>query len=353
MKRNLMHYYGCLVGGAIGDAWGAPVEFLDYQTIVEEYGEEGVKETHYTKTKGLALISDDTQMSMFTAEGLLRARSCATQKGKEIEKEGIKRSVFRSYLRWLYTQGLGTVQWKSKDYDGYLIGVKALHAYRNPALTCITALGRGTIGTIEQPINEGKGCGGIMRIAPVGLFIKDETAFDVGCELAALTHGDPLAYLPAGALALMIQRIIMGDTLDIAVWKMFMRLKGEAHGKEIVQLLEKAISLVSEGEPNYEKVEALGKGYLGHETLAIATYCALSAQDDFTKGVQLAINHGGNSDTTAAVTGNILGAYLGANQISDAFKQHVECQKELEELAKDLLMDAAVDEVWLKKYPAW
>ena len=62
---------GCLLGGAVGDALGAPVEFMERSEIVARFGEQGIRD--YAPAYGrLGAITDDTQMSLFTAEGMLR-----------------------------------------------------------------------------------------------------------------------------------------------------------------------------------------------------------------------------------------------------------------------------------------
>ena len=81
-----MRYIGCLLGGAVGDALGYAVEFYDDATIFRKYGEKGI--TAYRLCDGIALISDDTQMTLFTAQGLMRADGY----------EGAVASVYRSYL---------------------------------------------------------------------------------------------------------------------------------------------------------------------------------------------------------------------------------------------------------------
>jgi ADP-ribosylglycohydrolase len=112
--------------------------------------------------------------------------------------------VYNAYLRWLHTQGYP----KSKDhdtiYDGWLIGVKELYAQRGPGSTCLSALLSGKMGTIKQPINNSKGCGGVMRAAPVGLLYGKDKAFQIACECAAITHGHPSGYFSAGILACII-----------------------------------------------------------------------------------------------------------------------------------------------------
>ena len=61
---------GCMVGGAVGDALGYPIEFKSWYDIEYDYGHRGI--TRYKLApNGKALISDDTQMALFTASGLL------------------------------------------------------------------------------------------------------------------------------------------------------------------------------------------------------------------------------------------------------------------------------------------
>lgn len=63
---------GCLLGGAVGDALGAPVEFLEWAAIRNTFGAQGIVD--YAPAYGrLGAITDNTQMMLFTAEGLLRA----------------------------------------------------------------------------------------------------------------------------------------------------------------------------------------------------------------------------------------------------------------------------------------
>ncbi len=59
------------------------------------------------------------------------------------------------------------------------------------------ALFSGKTGTPEKPLNDSKGCGGVMRVAPVGLVATDP--FDLGCRAAAITHGHPSGWLASGA----------------------------------------------------------------------------------------------------------------------------------------------------------
>ena len=62
---------GSLIGGAIGDALGYPVEFMSRKNILYKYGNMGVRRFQEFDRNGRAVVSDDTQMTLFTANGLL------------------------------------------------------------------------------------------------------------------------------------------------------------------------------------------------------------------------------------------------------------------------------------------
>lgn len=95
-KRDQDHFRGCLLGGALGDALGYAVEFESLKAIKQRYGPSGI-----TILPEPALISDDTQMTMFTAEGLLRAKLRGNERGV-CHPPSV---VHHAYLRWLHTQG--------------------------------------------------------------------------------------------------------------------------------------------------------------------------------------------------------------------------------------------------------
>lgn len=353
MKRSEQHFYGCLVGGAIGDALGAPIEFMSYDKILKIYGEKGLTHFSFDKDIQYALITDDTQMTLFTAEGIIR--SVARERQSKLERTTTEKviSIFRAYLRWLYTQGLKTPHWPSQAYDGWLVKTKALHAYRAPGVTAITILGKGVMGTIKNPINDSKGCGAITRVAPIGLVENEENVFDMGMRAAAITHGHPTGYLAAGTLTTIIYYIMQGEELLEAIHKALNTLRQKESSQECVTAIEKAITLAKEGEPSYEKVKTLGLGLIAEEALAIAIYAVLSYPNDFKKALLLAVNHDGDSDSTGAIAGNILGAYLGAGSIEKELINDIELSREIQQISPDLFILFEEGEAWQNKYPAW
>lgn len=337
-------YQGCLVGGAIGDALGWPVEFLGHDEIKQKYGPLGITNLEKGRSN-LVEITDDTQMTIFTAEGILRAENRGRNKGIA----HIPSLVHRSYLRWLETQGVIS----EVEKDGWIYSIKGLHTRRAPGNTCLSALNSGKMGEVEEPINDSKGCGGVMRTAPIGLFYEKEQAFKLGCECAAITHGHPSGYLSAGALSYIIAAIIEGLDIETAIELALAECEKYPSSDECSQLIKKAINLAKSDTPDLQAIESLGEGWVGEEALAVSIYCALKYQKNFEKAVITAVNHDGDSDSTGAITGNILGAYLCLNGIPQNWVRVVELSNELTQLADDLVQTYEDSKEWNEKYPGW
>jgi ADP-ribosylglycohydrolase len=345
-RRSREFYRGCLLGGAVGDALGAPVEFLQLGAIQARFGPEGIVD--FSPAYGrLGAITDDTQMTLFTAEGLLRAKCRASHKGL-CSVDGV---VHHAYTRWLRTQShqpgkvLGPVV-------GWLFDLRELHDSRAPGNTCLSALMSPEPGTRERPLNDSKGCGGVMRMAPAGL-VQDADSFELGCTLAAITHGHPTGYLAAGAFAAMVRALIEGCSLLDAVETGRERLAACRGHQECTDALDAALELWRRGPASADRVAELGHGWVAEEALAIGVYCALAAGEDFAAGVRLAVNHSGDSDSTGAIAGNLLGAALGVSAIPSRWLDALELRAEIEALADDVLTWFRGDEEWWARYPGW
>lgn len=325
-EQHRQRVRGCLLGGAIGDALGAGIEFLTIAGIRSRYGPSGV--TGHTGAFGQAApVTDDTQMTLFTAEGLV----CAALAG---EPGGIEH-VHRAYLRWLSTQIAGAAD---ANPGGWLLELPGMHNRRAPGNTCLSALASGRAGSTAKRINDSKGCGGVMRAAPCGLAGGD--AFQLGCDTAALTHGHPSGWLAAGGLALIIQMLSAGQPLQEAVDAALDRISSHPEESECAGALRGAVREADSAEACPEAVESLGGGWVAEEALAIAVFCALKAQD-FAHGVLLAVNHSGDSDSTGAITGNILGTLLGFEALPEALLAPLELRAEIDQIARDLYAIAA------------
>lgn len=355
LKEN--NYIGCIAGGAVGDALGAPTEFMNLSTILQKYGINGVND-YVEFPDGRGEITDDTQMLLFTAEGLLRSWHRANNRGVW---GAYKQICFQSYLRWLYTQN----DWYSEDaikrteLNGWLINEQFLYKRRAPGNTCLTALRTGEPGTMERPINDSKGCGGIMRVAPVGLLIhkSPEEAFQIGAELAAMTHGHPSGYLSAGYLSALIAFLNNGNSLMGSINHANAILKTYPGYEETYSAILQAIELYHKGQPDYQKLETLGGGWVGEEALSISLYCALSFEDDFEKAIILSVNHSGDTDSTGSITGNIVGLMVGEENIPHRWIKNLTNYETIIQIASDLFTEVKgngydyFDADWEMKYP--
>lgn len=358
-KRDENYYAGSIVGGAIGDALGAPTEFINLETILDIYGDQGVND-YVEFSNGKGQITDDTQMLLFTAEGLLRSWHRATKRGVW---GAYRRIVYESYLRWLHTQNdwYADKDASGAELNGWLVGQRFLYTRRSPGNTCLTALRQGTAGTMDVPINNSKGCGGVMRIAPVGLLFHKSPAqaFEIGAELAAMTHGHPSGFLSAGYLAALIAFINNGDSLQDAISKSGDILTQYPGHEETQVAVDKALKLFEQGNPTYHKIELLGGGWVGEEALAISLYCALSYQDNFEKAINLSINHDGDTDSTGAITGNIVGLITGEDGIPKRWIRNLSNYDTIRQMATDLYLEVKwggfdnPDPEWERKYPSF
>ena len=228
-----------------------------------------------------------------------------------------------------------------------LLAHRELHSRRAPGRMCLSALGCGKCGTFTQKLNRSKGCGGVMRIAPVAIRFagKRVAPQDVGClaaRAAAITHSHPLGYIPAAFLGELLLLLLCGMQLGAAAEQAWRDLYGifedDADLQLLAQLLKKASDLAQapDGYDDLDAIRELGGGWVAEETVAIALYCALRHADSFEDAVIAAVNHDGDSDSTGAVTGNIMGALLGMEGIPAAFVQPLELRDVLLATAKKL-----------------
>ncbi|MEV6278291.1 ADP-ribosylglycohydrolase family protein [Nocardia sp. NPDC051832] len=346
--------HGCLLGGAAGDALGAPVENLLLVDIRQRYGPDGVTGDPFEDK-----ISEETQLALFTAEALIKGSVRARAKGLSGATLGMMQQGF---LVWLQGQGIEIPEQESKLHSR-LAAHPALVEPRGNGLAVLSALqkagARGKpfqpLGTRTNPVNDSKGCAALARSAPCGFgYLLDRTGlaaeivFELGCDAAALTHGNPSGWLPAGALAVIVYDLVRGAELRAAVHRARTELRKYERHEETSNALEAAVRLadrVGPRMPRLEDTESLGPGWIGPEALAIAVYAALAAQavggtaeQIVRNGILLAVNHSGDSDATGAICGSVLGACYGVTALPPDWRA-VETSAVIEELAADYCLE--------------
>lgn len=370
-EKNLDKIRGCLFGGAVGDALGYPVEFFKEKKIFNIYGDSGIHKFKLSKN-GKALVSDDTQMSLFTANGLLYGETRGCLRGIAANS---CQYVASAYQDWFRTQNFSFDEIKktkkAKIYCNcisWLCNVPELYNKRAPEKSCLSALSKfiHIDDYVSAKVNNSKGCGGVMRVAPIALreYRNIEILDKEAAQIAAITHGHSLGYMPASVLVHIINRIIFCDkkyTLKQivieardTVYKLFF---DDMHIKELTSIIDSAIGLTENNNSDLENIHMLGEGWAAEEALAISIYCSLKYSNNFSNGIIAAVNHKGNSASTGAITGNILGALLGYQSIEDKWKQNLELSDVILEIADDLCHGCQMseystyrDEDWLRKY---
>jgi ADP-ribosylglycohydrolase len=322
----------------MGDALGYPIEFeASGPAIAARYGVTAPLGLRFAGQDG-GLVSDDTQMSLFTAEGLIRARRAAAGDPTP--------HLLAAYQRWYTTQEMRRGEpARPRRGQGLLLGEARLYARRAPGNTCLGAIAQSFMGrptpTVALPPNYSKGCGAVMRSAPIGLAAASATqAFRRARDAAVLTHGHPSGYLSAAYFASVIFDVARDMPFEQAMARAEVELEREEGCDEMVAILAEAKRLVADGPPARDAIERLGGGWTGEEALAIALVCATTAGEPGTDNVAAAlwrsVAHGGDSDSTGSLAGNILGAMYGDDVLPGAWREQLELRDLIERLAADL-----------------
>lgn len=348
-------FMGCLLGGALGDALGAPVEGLrKLDDVRRKFGATGITQmmpyacpwetvTH----TGIGAITDDTTMHASTIAAMISSHS---------RPQLLHRYAHQAYLRWGVMQEDGlrllphidlTADWPRELSPFWF----ACGAGRGT----IAALATGRRGTPEDPLGydtairgkrvtgPNKGCGGMMRAAALAFWPHAEDKFRLGMENAAITHGAADAWLPTGFVTALVGQMVQGTPLPAAFNTCARRLRQEA-GHEAT--LAACIAGMQQGKqtvPSLDAIDAL-PATLGYSNPFLAvpvmaqTLYALSARHYHGLGTKetltLSASHSGDSDSVAAIVGNVIGAGQGAEALPQDWLAQLQLRPQLEALGR-------------------
>ena len=314
---------GCVLGGAVGDAFGYAIEFDRWPTIQRKHGPKSLQQP--VLHGGELVVSDDTQMTLFTLEALNLCLPTQRNVATDVLLRPFMAACQQAHLRWGNTQGVRAID-LSRD-GSLLYQSPAMRRRRAPGNTCLSAVRAGALGTREHPINDSNGCGAVMRTAPIGLVqsASPELALALGCMAGALTHGHVDGWLPAGILAAMVRRLVRGESLKHSAEHALAESAHAVNGSETTtqRLLNVALRYADDQVPASIAHLSLGEGWTGDEALAIAVYAAASAED-YVDAIRLAANHDGDSDSTASIAGQLVGARDGILAVPHAWVRRLD-----------------------------
>jgi ADP-ribosylglycohydrolase len=323
---------GALIGAAIGDG----------------LGDLSHRHTPFPAAPPPASLATGgaTQLTMFTAEGLLRMFLRLRAKGI-----GPAWGVIRHALdRWMLARGDAPVHgFQPPDSDawpdGWLVRQHSIHVRHDGFSATVGAL-KGSadpIGEMDERrtpasrVNSSNGAGALVRVAPAGLLFGPEDALLVGAITAAYTHGGSAGYLAPAALARVLAGLVRGDALDLAIAE----TKGELAPWPEGDVVHAALDGVSDLSRTQTRAIT---------ALRVGLYAARRGEPSVIDGVRTAVTEAGTS--AGVVAGALLGAARGAAAIEADWRVAPDVIDVVEEIAAAL---GVAHRAWVmdRELPGW
>jgi ADP-ribosyl-[dinitrogen reductase] hydrolase len=294
-------FRGCLLGLAIGDAVGTMLEFRprgSFSPISDMMGGGpfGLAAGEWT---------DDTSMALCLATSLVETGTFDPE------------DQMRRYCRWAED---GYLSSNGRCFDIGNTVAMALRRYRTTG---------DPFAGISDPRSAGNGS--IMRLAPIPMFyyLDQHSAVKYAAESSRTTHGAAECLDGCRLLAGIVVRALAGRTKEDVLFEECGKFNGSAK-----------IVAIAGGEYRDKSASQIrGSGYVA-ESLEAALWCFLHT-DSFEAAILLAANLGDDADTTAAVCGQIAGAYYGAFAIPDHWLKRLVMRDEITALADQLFSASA------------
>lgn len=284
-EPNMQRSAAILYGLALGDALGWPTEFLKLEEIRGQYGPQGILEP-----PDPALFTDDTQMTLALAEGILASDSQ--------DVDVMMQEVGRQFVRWAHSP----------------------ENNRAPGRTCLEGIRRYESGLEwrEAGLIESKGCGSAMRVAPIGYVYQHDTEMlrKVAEASSLITHRHPAAVAASVGAAYLVKLALDGVHPDSYLHQLAVFVDGMS--EEFDLALHRVGHVLGLGD-EIAAMRHIGEGWVGEEAVALALYCVMRHPDDYVAVVRRGANSNGDSDSIASIAGGISAARLGLDAIPAAW----------------------------------
>ena len=306
---------GCLWGVAIGDALGMPVEFKSIEAIHSIYGDDGIQNLREN-----AIWTDDTEMTFAVTKSLLRLGK--VEEIKDLNEDTIGQTIAQEFINWL-------------DNPGYAPGITTSNSVNFLKVN-------GAKKWMLSGANNSKGCGTVMRAAPLGLWFAKSLApelslldgpfhkllFNESTRQSEITHGHKAATAAALAGSYAVALAINGVSPDKMI-NPIEKYCNHIHSDFENAMLRLKTSLVQRKDGTFDTdlkaISYIGQGWVGDEAFVMALYSAIQHTNDIKTCLRTSVNHSGDSDSVACIAGSILGAFHGMSIIP---KDWVDCLAE-------------------------
>lgn len=354
MEQRESRVRGCLLGLAVGDAMGHPIDKKSWDEIAESYGPNGL--LGYDLMDGGADVTSYTQFAAYACNGMLL---------------GACRGHYDRYIRYI---AMSLREWaKGQQFRGvpektfcWVAQVPELRRRLCMDTRITDALRRETLGTPEKPafFNDGPG---MLTVAVAVALLYDPAKQTprqlrrLAMEAVALVTGDRLSFLSGAFIATAIASILQEPGIPLsrhfsAACDALQEQFGEdlPETRQVIDQIGQAMALTRDPELSPLAAMSMLQCRTGIQCLAGSVYASMIHPANFDEGMIAAVNHSGYSAATGALTGTFLGAKLGAEALPEFYLESLEAAPYLEELARDVVLGRQTmlvfDDHWDEKY---
>lgn len=354
MENKLSSYRGCLLGLAVGDAMGFPVDKKSWAEICEDYGPNGL--LGYDLVNGSADITSYTQLAAFLCNGLLLAAIRGSS-------DYYPRYMAMSLREWAKSQQFRGVTEKTNCWLAQVPGMRRRHCMDTRILD---ALNRETLGTPEKPNFYSSNPSNLTAAVAVGMIYDPERMEPrqigkLGALAVAFTHGEPETFLAGAFIAYSLAGILRSPETPLAKqYTTAMDAVQAQFGEEYPQVspllekIRKAMALTRDPELTPLAAMTLLGCTTAAECVAGMVYATMIHPANFDEALIVSVNHSGRSCAVGALTGAVLGARLGEEALPEFYLESLEPVEVLRELAEDMTQARQVtrifDDSWDQKY---
>jgi ADP-ribosylglycohydrolase len=327
MKLDYLDKFsGTLLGVSIGDTLGHPFEGMLRERIYSHFNH--FKEFIINKKKFFRTYTDDTQLTLHTAEALIQGSGFNTN------------DFIREYVKWLEDPPIG------------------------PGFGCISSIQKLKYGiSWEKAASNSGGNGTTMRVSPIGLFYcKDiKNLENSALKSSIITHSHPAAsagaIVVARAIAFLIDKkpetvfsideffktiISSISNSQERIWAEFIEILNKVKQNLNISIETGLIKFSQVGvKAPYFIEEYLGKAFVHPYTLstvACAIFVFLKNLHSFEDCIFQLATAGGDSDTVGAIGGSLAGAYFGLKNIPSDLIMIVKNHKNILKVSEQLYL---------------